>query len=208
MTGVNDFLAFANASGANVETQADYAVDGILGPGFTSGIAPSIKANKVWRQATVIANLIGNFIAQADLNANDNGDPTTLLANFIAALQTITGPNVAPVNQKIVGASIGPGYNDTINVNLTTFVPGYITAIGILNMFTIAGGDILLKLSNNVTSDVKSDGCEGSQTQISIIPVTSPGETIISLQVQGTGSGWTAVSGSFEVYASFTPVNS
>jgi hypothetical protein len=94
MAGNNDFLAFAIGVGANVLDQADYAVDPAVTVGFESGVAPSIKFNKVWRQSSVVAALIGHYISQANLNANDDGNIAGLAENFQLALQTYFAPCV------------------------------------------------------------------------------------------------------------------
>lgn len=83
----NDFLAFADADGANVLAQADYATLPALLTGFESGKANSLQLNKVWRQGSIAAYLIGQLIVdELGLDALDNGDLPTLLANFKAAI--------------------------------------------------------------------------------------------------------------------------
>jgi hypothetical protein len=112
MAGENDFLAFATGTGANVESQTAWAADASVGTGFVSGLAQSVQANKAWRQSSVIANMIGQFIANADFNANDNAEPATLLANFISAL----GANI------ITASNFGnPGYIIIANTFIVCF---------------------------------------------------------------------------------------
>lgn len=84
----NDFLPFAVGSGANVIDQADYAADtGLLQNGFTAGIADSAQLNKVWRQSSIMAAVIANFIvAQTGQTAIDDGTTATLLENFQDAI--------------------------------------------------------------------------------------------------------------------------
>lgn len=84
----NDFLPFAVGSGANVLTQAQYAaLTSLLQNGFTAGIAPSVQLNKVWRQSSIMASVIAQFIAQqTGQNAIDDGTTATLLANLTAAI--------------------------------------------------------------------------------------------------------------------------
>lgn len=86
MAGNNDFLPFATGGGANVESQGAYAADATTGTGFQSGTAPSQKCNKVWRQASMVASMIGSFISGQNFNANDDGVVANLLASFTSAL--------------------------------------------------------------------------------------------------------------------------
>jgi hypothetical protein len=88
----NDFLPFAVGGSANVTPQATYAADTtLLQGGFASGIAKSPDLNKVWRQSSIMAAVVAQFIvAQTGANATDDGTTATLLANLTAAVQTAT----------------------------------------------------------------------------------------------------------------------
>lgn len=89
MPGSNEFLPFGTDGAANVLTQAAYTALASRLPGFSAGVAQSAQMNKVWRQATFVASMIGEFIAQVgNVDALDNGDRALLLARFIAALDT------------------------------------------------------------------------------------------------------------------------
>lgn len=83
----NDFLTFAGDPGANVMTQAAYAALAARGAGFSSGVAQSAQLNKVWRQSSIIAATLAQFIADnSGGNAVDDGTITTLLANLKIAI--------------------------------------------------------------------------------------------------------------------------
>lgn len=88
MAGTNDFLPFAGGGSANVLTQAQYAaLTSLLANGFSSGTAQSNQLNKVWRQSSIMAALIGSFIANASgNNVVDDGTTTTILGNLVIAL--------------------------------------------------------------------------------------------------------------------------
>ncbi|WP_413503925.1 hypothetical protein [Serratia grimesii] len=60
----NDFKPFAIGEYANVLSQNEYEALPAVGAGFTSGIAKSEELNKVWRQSSVMAAVIGSFIAE------------------------------------------------------------------------------------------------------------------------------------------------
>ena len=58
----NDFLVW-DPNSVNIEPQATYAADTARLNGVSSGTASSSLANKVWRQASSIASMIAQFIA-------------------------------------------------------------------------------------------------------------------------------------------------
>jgi hypothetical protein len=83
----NDFLPFAIGGGANVESQADYAVDPLLGTGNVPGIAVSAFNNKAIRQSSVVVSQLAQLIAnQTGTNVVDNGVTAQLLAQLSAAI--------------------------------------------------------------------------------------------------------------------------
>ncbi len=124
MTHTNDFKAFAAGGGANVIDQATFAaLTTLIANGFTGGIAQSNQLNKVWRQASVVASMIGSFINDQGYDALDNGDLATLLAHFEAALVALIASN-APKSMVYCGTSTG-----SANVQVLTPSPA-ITAYG------------------------------------------------------------------------------
>jgi hypothetical protein len=87
MAGSNDFLIFAGAGGANVISQATYAALAALGPGFATGEAYSNQCNKVWRQGSEAAYVLGQLSADVTgNNSTDDGTGASLLQNVMAAM--------------------------------------------------------------------------------------------------------------------------
>ncbi|HAZ7413360.1 TPA: phage tail protein [Escherichia coli] len=86
MAGKNDFKAFATAAGANVTSQEDWEALPALQNGFSSGKASSAQVSKGLRQPSTMAAVIGQFIANADLDALDNGDISGLVEKLTEAL--------------------------------------------------------------------------------------------------------------------------
>lgn len=84
----NNFKAFALDPNANVTSQADWEALPALLSGFTAGKASSAQVNKGIRQATTIAALIGQFIANSGADALDNGDVAGLVTKFTNAIIT------------------------------------------------------------------------------------------------------------------------
>ncbi|HCF8308796.1 TPA: hypothetical protein NIW23_005206 [Klebsiella pneumoniae] len=79
----NDFKAFATGNGANVISQADYLALAALVSGFSSGKASSAQVNKALRQATVMANVLAQFIADsANVDVLDDGNIAAILSNL------------------------------------------------------------------------------------------------------------------------------
>lgn len=84
----NNFKPFGIGADANVTAQADYENLAALLSGFQSGKASSAQVNKAIRQATVIASVLAQFIANSSgKDVLDNGDTATILTNLIAALK-------------------------------------------------------------------------------------------------------------------------
>ncbi|MCF6709477.1 hypothetical protein [Raoultella ornithinolytica] len=83
----NNFKPFATTAGANVATQAEWEALIALSTGFTAGIARSGQINKALRQATVIASVLAQFIAdKSESDVLDDGDTSKLLNQLIQAL--------------------------------------------------------------------------------------------------------------------------
>lgn len=82
----NNFKAFALDHNANVMSQADWEALPALLSGFTAGKASSAQVNKAIRQATTIAALVGQFIANSGADALDNADVNGLVTKFTNAL--------------------------------------------------------------------------------------------------------------------------
>jgi hypothetical protein len=90
-----DYLPIANAVGANVESQASYAADASLPLGYPTGIVPSQKFNKSWRQVSVMVAALANYISQQlNINVFDDGNVAGLVTNLANAITT--GANIKP----------------------------------------------------------------------------------------------------------------
>ncbi|SUI40267.1 glycine-rich domain-containing protein [Serratia marcescens] len=88
----NEFLPFGTAANANVLPNADYLALPARSSGFSSGVAKSEELNTVWRQASVIASAIAQFIADSSGNdVLDDGDLQTLQDSLKLALNKQAG---------------------------------------------------------------------------------------------------------------------
>jgi hypothetical protein len=98
MANTNDFVPFGTATGANVLAPGIWAADPSRSAGFSAGIAPSVKLNTAWRQASSIATMIAQFTADfGPGNVVDNGNIPVLEAQFEAALNKFLGPFFIPL---------------------------------------------------------------------------------------------------------------
>ncbi|WP_250538167.1 MULTISPECIES: hypothetical protein [unclassified Caballeronia] len=79
----NDFLPFAVGGSANVLSQSAYAALSAIANGYSSGVAQSAALNKTWRQSSIMAAVLAQFIAdETGVNSVDDGTTATLLANL------------------------------------------------------------------------------------------------------------------------------
>ncbi|WP_274720249.1 phage tail protein [Xenorhabdus bovienii] len=100
----NEFLPFGIADGANVLTNEEYDKLAARTNGFSSGVAKSQELNKVWRQASVIANVVAQFIAETNnQDVLDNGNTEALRAGLLNALRATVGSNIPVASQTTAG---------------------------------------------------------------------------------------------------------
>lgn len=126
----NDFVPWATGTGANVYSVASYTANAARQTGVVDGEADPLLANNSWRQGTVIASVLGAFIAARNYDALDNGDLSTLRSNFESALSAfVQGAAPAPVTYPTsayvhsgIDSSNTPGQ---IVANVTPDITGY-----------------------------------------------------------------------------------
>lgn len=107
----NNFKPFAVGAGANVLTQTEWEALVALSTGFTAGIARSGEVNKALRQATVMASVLAQYIADtSDSDVLDDGDVSALVVKLKTALNSII-PSipVTSVNSKTGDVILGAG---------------------------------------------------------------------------------------------------
>lgn len=88
MPAVNDFKVFAGDPSADVITQAAYEALAALNLGFATGTAISGQLNKVWRQSSIMAAVLAQFIS--DQSGNDSIDDGTTAALLLNLTNSIT----------------------------------------------------------------------------------------------------------------------
>lgn len=135
MANSNDYLPFATGGGANVLDQADYSALTARSAGFVAGTALSVQLNKVWRQGSMVAAMIGQFTADyGPGNVVDDGNIANYEAQFVAALGSFI-PQDALLHYGVAG-----GTANALTVTVTPTITAY-----------TAGLCLLVKASNNNT---------------------------------------------------------
>ncbi|MBN3093470.1 tail fiber protein [Pectobacterium brasiliense] len=100
----NEFKPFATAAGANVTSQSEWENLPALFSGFTSGKASSAQINKAVRQASVIASVVAQFIADTnDSDVLDNGNIVALQQSLLLALQKNAASNIPVASTTTAG---------------------------------------------------------------------------------------------------------
>ncbi|PHM39254.1 putative protein StfE [Xenorhabdus mauleonii] len=100
----NEYLPFGLADGANVLSNAEYGKLAARTNGFSSGVAKSQELNKVWRQASVIASVVAQFIAETTgKDVLDDGNLTALQDGLLKALRETVSSNVPAATLNVAG---------------------------------------------------------------------------------------------------------
>ena len=135
MAGTNDFKAFATDANANVTSQEEWETLTALKKGFSSGKASSAQVSKALRQPSTMAAVLGQFIANAELDALDDGDVDGLVAKLATAITTNLGLGEAAKRD------VGTGGNQI--PDMSAFPSG-------TNWFQLPSGHIVQIFSMNV----------------------------------------------------------
>jgi hypothetical protein len=141
----NDFKPFATGAGANVMSQADYLTLSALLTGFQSGKASSAQVNKAIRQGTTIAALVGQFIANANIDALDNGDLDALVTKFTNALTSNLNLKTAAKRD------VGTGANQIPDMSSFT------STTGDQGKFVLPGGLIIQYVKMAIPANVSTN---------------------------------------------------
>jgi hypothetical protein len=130
-----DYVPWATGGGANVYAPDVYQALGILETGVEPGLADPQAANTTWRLASMVAAAVANFISQQlGVAILDDGNLTTLIANFTAAVAVAS--NVKP--GRIVTSSVA------LNMLSADYAIGLNRSVGVaaqvVNLPTVANG--------------------------------------------------------------------
>jgi hypothetical protein len=100
-----DYLPCAVASGNNADTQANFVGSGYQLNGFVNGLAQPFQANKLWRQSSMIAAAVANFISnELGIPILDDGNLPELITNLTDAIAS----TAQGAQQRLVTVAFSP----------------------------------------------------------------------------------------------------
>ncbi|MFS1583636.1 MAG: phage tail protein [Candidatus Arsenophonus phytopathogenicus] len=100
----NEILPFGIADGANVLPAEEYEKLTARTNGFNAGVARSQELNTVWRQASMIAHVVAQFIAETNnSDVLDDGNVDKLKAGLISALSKNVNDTVPAATKTVAG---------------------------------------------------------------------------------------------------------
>lgn len=137
MAGANDFKLFCNGvpggTGNSLTPAAYAALTALLQGGFETGVAESIQANTVWRQATFMAAMLGQFISVQGFDALDDRSLTNITTAFRAALASYLQPAIPGQIVMYGGATVSSQWRHCRGQSVERVAyPDLFTAIGVL----------------------------------------------------------------------------
>lgn len=177
MAGTNDFKAFATDANANVTSQEEWETLTALKKGFSSGKASSAQVSKALRQPSTMAAVLGQFIANAELDALDDGDVDGLVAKLATAITTNLGLGTAAKKD------IGTGTGQVPDMSSFTY--------------TTTGSGVVIRLPGNmiIQMDVSITDSNGFYNVNMGVAMSS----YHVFAVEGHVSGWTASGGIYQL---------
>ncbi|WP_063657811.1 phage tail protein [Candidatus Arsenophonus triatominarum] len=100
----NEILPFGIADGANVLLAEEYQKLTARNNGFSAGVARSQELNTVWRQASMIAHVVAQFIAETNnSDVLDDGNVDKLKTGLISALSKNVNNTVPAATKTVAG---------------------------------------------------------------------------------------------------------
>lgn len=185
---VNDFLPFATADDANVESQVEYLADPSREAGYSLGKAESKKLNKVWRQSAFVASALAQLILERlDVDVLDNGDLTTFVEQLSAALAVPsgvlpianggTGGDTATSARTSLGAAGLADANVFTNQQAVTPYRASVTGDVVIDLEDAKSNNLHLTLTSNVSSFSLTNPVDGAVYNIRLIQDATGGHT-------------------------------
>jgi len=119
----SDYLPVATGGGANVDSQVNFASSTYQPNGFTAGVAQSIQMNKVWRQSSMVAAAVTNFIVNMlGINIADDGNLAGLITNLTNAIRRAANTLVVVVfsSTPTFDLNLGNVFEITLTGNVTS----------------------------------------------------------------------------------------
>jgi hypothetical protein len=119
MANIVDYLPVATGGGAVVDPQATFRGAGYQTAGVQQGIAQPNQANKMWRQSSMIAAAVANFISNTlAIDVLDDGNLPNLITNLTRAIRSI-GHNI-----QTIAYAAAPQFDAALSDNFETTLTG------------------------------------------------------------------------------------
>lgn len=161
----NDFLVFGGGAGANVITQVTYSGLAARTAGFASGVAQSAQLNKVWRQSSIMAAVLAQFISdRTGADVLDDGTIATILANLEASAAAVNGDSTKTFR-------VASATQSNHAVNLGQFLSA-ISADGYLKIPVVVAGVVRTLIIQWI--GVALTGVTANVAQTITLPITFP----------------------------------
>lgn len=209
MAHKNEFLPFSNNATSNVIDQTSYESLDARKTGFSSGVAKSAQLNKVWRQSSIMASALGQFIADKNgVDILDDGDVPKLVAEMNKAISGGGTAGVKTFNGASGDITISQGNNITITKNGNDFkiaASGGSAGVTTLNNLSgavnlVAGANVTITPNGNNLTIAASGGGGGAVTSVN---GKTGAVTLTAADVGATTQAWVTQQG----YATQTWVN-
>jgi hypothetical protein len=169
---LNGFLPWSAGVNANVLSQDRYVSRPDRVSGVVSGTASGQQANKTWKQSSVIATMIAQFIVDTlNVDVTDDQSISTIEANFIQAIRDTF--NILPTG---VNPGLYPQANVTVQADgrITNIASGmnanYANDVGIANAAVAAlnPAPISLAAVNGVLIDIRFSASNTGPTTLNL----------------------------------------
>lgn len=186
MAGTNDFKAFATDANANVTSQEEWETLTALKKGFSSGKASSAQVSKALRQPSTMAAVLGQFIANAELDALDDGDVDGLVAKLATAITTNLGIKELMIGWNQAWTVFSTGRQTGVTYTNSTGKPIQISVSLIVNA---TDAQASLYINGALTASVACSGFPtGQSTRSQLTAIIPSGGTY--LITSGTAMQW------------------
>ncbi len=209
----NDFLVFGGGAGANVITQVTYSGLAARTAGFSAGVAQSAQLNKVWRQSSIMAAVLAQFISdRTGQDALDDGTTAALLLNLKASAAAVNGDStktfsVAPATQSQHAMQLGQflGSNQSFSASGYQKLPGGLILQWVSG--STASGTVTVTLPiafpnaalNYVVGESNAISWGTSNFTVYGVASVSVNQATIK-SVQWNGTSWVNSSGTFKAF--------
>lgn len=124
MAGSNNFLVF-DQNLNNIESDSSYSSDAARLNGVTAGMASALMHNKLYRQASIMAAALGQFISNANNNASD-ASLTNLITALTSSIANKNDLNTWALNQATADTGTANNYVISPSYSPSTYVIGMI----------------------------------------------------------------------------------